>query len=117
MLEHNLENPSQGHMPRLENKGGWEIAIIVRRTVCLSDSSWIREFCRIPNETIVHEKNTMSPLKTKVSLDMAEGDVKGSRSQIIEMTLWSGEEGARAEHVRHHKKTSQKFRQFPRFSE
>jgi hypothetical protein len=61
MLDHQLEKASQGHLPRLENKGGREIAIIARRTESLSDSSWIREICRIPNETIVPEKNATSP--------------------------------------------------------
>jgi hypothetical protein len=52
----------------------------------------------------------LSPLKTKVSLDMVEkGAAKGPMSQIVEMTLESGEEGARAEHVRHQEKTSPKF--------
>jgi hypothetical protein len=49
---------------------------------------------------------------------MAEkGAVKGSMSQIVEMTLGSGEEGARVEHVKHHEKTSKKFTQLPRFLE
>jgi hypothetical protein len=53
MLENKLEKASQGHLPRLEYKGGLEIAIIARRTVSLSGSLWIREICRIPNETII----------------------------------------------------------------
>jgi hypothetical protein len=65
MLEHKLEKASQGHLPKLENKGGREIAIIARRTVSLSDSSWIREICRIPNETILLEKNATSPPKPR----------------------------------------------------
>jgi hypothetical protein len=65
MLEHQLEKASQGHFPRLENKGGREIAIIARGTVRLSDSSWIRQICRIPNETIVPEKNATSPPKPR----------------------------------------------------
>jgi hypothetical protein len=65
MLEHKLEKASCGHLPRIENKGGWEIAIIAWRIVNLSDSSWIREICRIPNETIVLEKNATSPPKPR----------------------------------------------------
>jgi hypothetical protein len=79
---------------------------------------WIREICRTANKTIVLEKNDFESTKTEVSLDMAEkGVVKGSRSQIAEMMLESGEEGAGAEHVRHHRKTSRKFTQLPWFSE
>jgi hypothetical protein len=49
---------------------------------------------------------------------MAEkGAIKGPRSQIVETTLWTGEEGARTKHVKHHKKTSQKFTLLPMFSE
>jgi hypothetical protein len=53
---------SQGHQPWKENKGR-EIAIIARRTVILSDSSWIEEICRILNETIIHEKNAIESTK------------------------------------------------------
>jgi hypothetical protein len=74
--------------------------------VRLSDSSWIREICRITNETIVLEKNDFESTKTKVSLVMAEKhSVKGQGGQIVEITLWSGEEGAGAEHVKHHRIT------------
>jgi hypothetical protein len=52
---------------------------------------WIRENCRIPNETNVPEKNATKSTKTKVSLEMVEkGAVKGLKSQIIEMTLGRG---------------------------
>jgi hypothetical protein len=72
----------------------------------LSDSSWIREIYRIQNEAIVPKKNTTESTKTKVSLVMAEkGVIKGPGSLIIEMTLERGEEGAGAEHVKHHCKT------------
>jgi hypothetical protein len=37
---------------------------MARRTVILSDSSWIREIYRIPNETIVLEKNATKSTKT-----------------------------------------------------
>jgi hypothetical protein len=37
----------------------------------LSDSFWIREICRIPNEFVVLEKNATESTKTKVSLEMA----------------------------------------------
>jgi hypothetical protein len=46
-----------------------------------SDSSWIREISRIPNKTIVLEKNDSESTKTKVNLDMVEkGAIKGPRS-------------------------------------
>jgi len=94
-----------------------EITIIARRTVSLTDSSWIREICRILNETIVPEKNATESTKTKVSHGMAEkGAVKGPGRQIVEMKLGRGEEGAGTEYVRHHWKTSQKFTQLPRVS-
>jgi hypothetical protein len=84
----------------------------------LSDSSWIREICRITNQNRVLEKNDSESTKTKVSLYIAEkGTIKGPRSQIVEMTLGSGKEGAGAEQVRHHNKISQKFKQLPRFLE
>jgi hypothetical protein len=93
MLEHKLEKASEGHQSRLGNIGGWEIAIIVRKTVRLFDSLWIREICRIMNKTIVPERNDFESTKTMVILDMAEkGAVKGPGSQIVEMTLGSGEE-------------------------
>jgi hypothetical protein len=63
MLEHKLEKASQGHLARFENKGGREIAIIARRSVSLSDSSWFSEICKILNETIVPKKNATSPPK------------------------------------------------------
>jgi hypothetical protein len=66
MLEHKLEKASQGHLPRFENKGGQERAIIARRVVSLSDSSWFREICRISNETLVPEKNATSPPKPRL---------------------------------------------------
>jgi hypothetical protein len=76
---------------------------------------WIREICKILNESIVPDKNAT---KTKVSLRMAKkGAVKGQGSQIVEITLGRGEEGAGAKHVRHHKKISRKFTQLPRVSE
>jgi hypothetical protein len=63
----------------------------------LSNSSWIREICRILNETNILEKNAIESKKTKVSLEMAEkGTIKGPGSQIIEMTLERGEEGVEA---------------------
>ncbi len=86
--------------------------------VRLSDSSCIREICRIPNKTIHPGKNDSESTKTKVSLYIAEkGAVKGPRSQVVEMTLGSGKEGARAEQVGHHNKISQKFKQLRRFLE
>jgi pyridoxal biosynthesis lyase PdxS len=49
---------------------------------------------------------------------MAEkGAVKGLGSQTVEMTLERGEAGAGDEHIRHHRKISQKFTQLPRVSE
>jgi hypothetical protein len=118
MLEHKLEIDSQGHQPRYENKGGREIAIIARRTVSLLDSTWIREINKILNKTIVPEKNKTKSTKTKVSLGLAKkGTVKGLGRQIVEMALGSGEEGANAELIRHHRKTSRKFAQLPRVSE
>jgi len=57
---------------------------MAKRTVRLSDCSWIRKICRIPNETIVLEKNDSESTKTKFSIMMAEnGIIKGPRSQII----------------------------------
>jgi len=83
----------------------------------LSDSSWIRQIYRILNKTIVPEKNATEFTKTKVSHGMAEkGAVNRLGSQMVEMTLERGEEGARAKHIRHHWKTSQKFTQLPRVS-
>jgi hypothetical protein len=68
MLECKLEKASQSHLPRLENKGGGEIAIIARRTVSMSDSSRIKEIYKIQNETIVPEKNvTCAPKPRSVS--------------------------------------------------
>jgi hypothetical protein len=59
----------------------------------------------MPNDTIVLLNNDSESTKTKVSLDMAEkGAVKGPGSQTVQMMLGSGEEGAGAEHVRHHRK-------------
>jgi hypothetical protein len=84
----------------------------------LSNSSWIREICKISNDINVPEKNATKSTKTKVSLEMAEkGAVKGPGSQIIKMTLRRGKEGAEAEHVKHNRKTSLKFKQLPRVSE
>jgi hypothetical protein len=52
--------------------------------VILSDYLWIREICRLPNETIAPKKNATQSNKTKVSLGMAErGALKGSGSQIV----------------------------------
>jgi hypothetical protein len=104
MLENKLENACEGHQSGYENKGGREIAIKARRTISLSNSSWIKEICRIPNETIILEKNTTKSTKTKDSHGMVEkGTVKGLGSQIVKMMLGRGEDGAGAEHVRHHK--------------
>jgi hypothetical protein len=52
----------------------------------LSDSSWIREICRIPNETIVLEKNDSESTKTKVSLVMARNALlkdRGAKSSRL----------------------------------
>jgi hypothetical protein len=45
-----------------------------------------------------------------------KGAVKGPGSQIVEMMHRSGEKGAGAEHVRHHRKTFPKFTQLLRVS-
>jgi hypothetical protein len=48
---------------------------------------------------------------------MAEkGVVKRPRQIIVEMKLGRGEEGAGAEHIRHHRKTSRKLTQLLRVS-
>jgi hypothetical protein len=43
--------------------------------------------------------------------------LKGHRQIVVEITLGRSEEGAGAKHVRHHRKTLQKFTQLPRISE
>jgi hypothetical protein len=65
MLEHNLAKASQ--RPSVEVKGGREIAIIAKRLMSLSDFSWIREIFRIPNETIIPEKNATESTPRSVS--------------------------------------------------